>query len=70
MSIEWLSNDIFVNLDRGYLLERKTRQQLVNYFNTVIEDFTKKNDQVSNGQAECKQVSGAFFNIFLKGVMD
>ncbi|XP_065222093.1 uncharacterized protein stops [Planococcus citri] len=56
MSIDWLLNDMFVNLDRGYLLEQNTRQQLVNYFNTVIEDFTRKNDPVSDGQDECKQV--------------
>lgn len=65
MSIEWLLNDIFVNLDRGYLLEQKTRQQLVNYFNTVIDDFIKKHDPSSNGQEECKQVSFDSFANFL-----
>lgn len=57
MSIDWLLNDVFTNLHRGYLLEQKTRQQLVNYFNTVIEDFRNKAEN-SDGKDECKQVSG------------
>lgn len=65
MSIDWLLNDIFGNLDRGDLLERKTRQQVVNYFNTVIDDFRSKN-QNSDGKEECKEVSEVVFLILLR----
>ncbi len=56
MSLEWLLEDIFRNLDRGFLLETQTRQQLVDYFDTIIEQFRLKNAG-SDGQAECDLVS-------------
>lgn len=56
MSLEWLIEDTFTKLDRGFLLENQTRKKLEEYFNTVIDEFRVKNDD-SDGQSECKTVS-------------
>lgn len=64
MSLEWLIEDTFTKLDRGFLLENQTRKKLEEYFNTVIEEFRQKNKN-GDGQLECKTVRIIFYRMHL-----
>ena len=59
MSLKWFLYDIFSSLDRGFLLESKSREQMVHYFNTIIEQF-RDTEMESSSKEECKLVSTSF----------
>lgn len=61
MSLKWLLKDLFLSVNQGFLCENQTRQQMVEYFNIIIEQYQDNNIK-EDRKNQCELVS---FNCYL-----